>query len=190
MERNDSEELARYRRGDPEGLEALVEKYRSPLFSFLVNMTGSEAEANDVFQEVWLRVIHKHRLFIRGHFYGWLVRMARNIVVDRARRRKPEISLDQTRDDGSALVERLAGTDRGPAKHAEAEEIRARVRRAVAGLPEAQREVFLMRVEAGLPFREIARIQKVSIGTALARMQYAADKLRGQLRNEWKEWKT
>jgi RNA polymerase sigma-70 factor (ECF subfamily) len=54
----------------------------------------------------------------------------------------------------------------------------------LTGLPAAQREVFLLRTEGELPFREIARLQGVSINTALARMQYAVEKLRVGLRTE------
>ena len=60
-----------------------------------------------------------------------------------------------------------------------------RIAAAVAKLPAEQREVFLMRMEGDLPFKEIARIQKVSINTALARMQYALNKLRQDLKSDY-----
>ena len=62
MERRDSELLAQYRRGEVSALEQLVEKYRRPLFGFILNMTEGQADADEIFQEVWFRAIRAIRM--------------------------------------------------------------------------------------------------------------------------------
>lgn len=72
-----------------------------------------------------------------------------------------------------------------PAETLEAQDLHQRIKKAVGTLPTEQREVFLMRMEADLPFKDIAKIQNTSINTALARMTYALDKLRKVLADDF-----
>jgi len=185
MESADSELLGRYRRGDVEALEVLVARYRRPLYGFILNMIPGGEDADEIFQEVWLRVIRKLDLYRDRNFRGWLMRIARNIVIDRARRRKPDIALEAVAPDEGPV--RLAVPDEraDPARRAEANNLGARLAAAVNTLPAEQKEVFVLRTQAGLSFREIATAQKVSINTALARMQYALTKLRLLMQEEY-----
>ena len=185
MQETDSELLDAYRRGSVDALERLVEKHRRMLYGYIVNMSGSQVNADDVFQEVWIRVIKKMDSYQHGNFGGWLVRIARNIVIDGARKRKPDVSIDREDGDGRSLAITLTADDFEPSHNVEAGELGARIACAVKELPLEQREVFLMRVQADLPFKEIARIQKTSINTALARMQYALGKLRPLLKDDY-----
>ena len=187
MADSDSTLLARYRRGETDALQVLVEKYRHPLFGFIVNTVRGQDEADEIFQEVWFRVIRKLGSYRQKNFLGWLVRIARNLVIDRARRRKPGMSFDAEPAEGPRLTETIAGNDAGPAHGVEMSELGQRVRQAVETLPPEQKEVFVMRVQTALPFKEIAEIQNVSINTALARMQYALAKLREQLHEEYRQ---
>lgn len=186
-EATDKTLIARYRRGDTDALDALVEKYRRPLFGFIINMTRGQDEADEIFQEVWFRAIRKFDTYRQKNLFGWLVRIARNLVIDRARRRRPSVSLDAERETGYRLDETMPGNDAGPAHGVEMSELGQRVQDAVNVLPEEQKEVFIMRVQTDLPFKEIARIQKVSINTVLARMQYALAKLRDNLQDAYAE---
>jgi RNA polymerase sigma-70 factor (ECF subfamily) len=183
METSDRELIGRYRRGDVDALDLLVERHRRVLFGYALNMTRDPDESNDVFQEVWLRAIRKLGSYRDRNFGGWLVRIAHNVIVDRVRRRKPEISMDREDDTGRSLT--LATAEAGPTDRAVARDIGARIAAAVTELPPEQREVFLLRVRVELPFREIARVQGVSINTALARMQYALAKLRPLLQADY-----
>ncbi|MCE9615441.1 MAG: sigma-70 family RNA polymerase sigma factor [Lentisphaerae bacterium] len=185
MDMSDRELLDLYRAGDVDAMSRLIERHRHMLFGYIVNMTGNPAEADDVFQEVWFKVIHKLEAYRDGNFGGWLVRMARNLVIDRHRRRKPEISLDQEDEAGRGLAHTLAARNTPPSAALAAQDLGTRIAAAVAMLPEEQREVFIMRVQAELPFKEIARVQGVSINTALARMQYALTKLRPLLQDDY-----
>ena len=185
MDPTDKELLARYRAGEADAMEILVTRYQSVLFGFILNMTEGREDADEIFQEVWLRVIRKLDSYRHGNFPGWLVRIARNIIIDRSRRRKPVVSLDVGPVDGRPLVETIPGKHADPAGRLDNHRLGRRITAAVDALPAEQKEVFLMRVRAELPFKEIARIQKVSINTALARMQYALSKLRPLLAKDY-----
>ena len=185
MEPTDKQLLDQYRNGQTDALQALVQKYRRQLYGFILNMTEGSADADEVFQEVWFRAIRHLGTYKQGNFLGWLVRIARNLVIDKARRRKPVVSLDQEDEDGRSMKEALAGDDPGPRVKLEASDIGQKIAAAAATLPDDQKEVFLLRVQADLPFKEIAKIQKVSINTALARMQYALAKLRVLLQDDY-----
>jgi RNA polymerase sigma-70 factor (ECF subfamily) len=180
--------LARYRSGDAAALGVLVEKYRRPLFGFISNMTRDAVEAEEVFQEVWFRAIRCVLSYRQRNFGGWLMRIAHNIVIDRVRRRKGMCSIDAgggESGNGGSMGEILASPRPGPSDCAQAGDLGRRISQAVGSLPPEQKAVFLMRAEMDLPFREISRIQGVSINTALARMHYAVGKLRTMLRDEY-----
>ncbi|MDP6522758.1 MAG: sigma-70 family RNA polymerase sigma factor [Kiritimatiellia bacterium] len=187
MESTDYELLSCYREGQADALAQLVDRYRRPLFSYILNMTPNMAEADEVFQEVWLRVIKKAHRYRKGSFFGWLVTIARNLIIDRGRRKRPSLVLDVESDKGSPLVDRLPAGTPNPAMSAQANELGNRIAEEVNTLPIEQKEVFLLRVQANVPFKEIARIQKTSINTALARMQYALHKLRRALKEDYVE---
>lgn len=190
MEESDGERLRRYRRGEVEALQALVEKYRRPLYGFILNMTQGAEGAEDVFQEVWFKAIRRLPLYRQGNFFGWLVRIAHNAIIDRARRRRPDVSLDDAPAEGEASIgDAVASRDPDPAGRVQAADLGRRLAKAVAALPMEQKEVFVMRVRAGLSFREIAEVQRVSVNTALARMQYALGKLRPMLKEDYEQWR-
>lgn len=181
----DSELIERYRRGRVEAMEELVERHRRRLFGMIVGMTGPGVNAEEVFQETWFRAISKVSSFKKGNFFGWLARIAHNIVIDRARAGKRELSLDGSEDEGPAPGDSIPGGGFCAAEDVADAELGTRIAGAVAELPVSQREVFAMRMYADMPFKEIARVQGVSINTALARMQYALAKLREALKQDY-----
>lgn len=187
MDAKDRELVDQYRRGNVQALEMLVERHGRMLFGFILNHVGGAGDADEIFQETWFKVIRKIDTYREKNFGGWLVRIARNTALDRIRRRKPDVSLDAEPEAGRSLAEVIPGNDPGPRRRLEASHLGQAIAQAVADLPDEQREVFVMRVEAGLSFKEISRMQRVSINTALARMQYALAKLRPLLKHEYQE---
>ena len=187
MKTSDELLIAAYRDGEVEALDGLVLRYKRQLFGFIVDMTGSSNDADEVFQEVWYRVIRKLHLYKQKNFLGWLIRIARNIIIDRARKRKPDVSLDAENGNGGALRDTIAGAGPGPADHIKSCDLAKRLERAISALPKEQKEVFLMRIRTEISFKEIASIQGVSINTALARMQYAVTKLKPALLKDYGE---
>ena len=179
--RSDAELLFAFRKGDAAALDTLVGRYQGQLHGYLRAMTGSAADADDLFQETWLRVVRNPGSFRGGAFNAWLWRITRNLLIDRLRRRKPMVSLDDTTDEGTAYSELTPGTGPEPGANAEAAELGRLIAAAVKRLPADQRDVFLLRTQAGLSFVEIARLRRVPVNTALGRMHYAIQRLRHDL---------
>lgn len=188
MDNEDATCLAAYRRGDTHALGRLVDKYQRPLFAFLSRFAAHPGEADEWFQETWVRAIRHMNVFRHKNLLGWLFRIAHNLVVDHVRRRQPDCSLDAPLPDGTATwADMLPAPTPSPADETAGRDLGHMIVAATAGLPVAQREVFWLRMDAGLSFKDIARVQRCSINTALARMQYALDKLRAALGPAYRE---
>lgn len=177
--------LKAYRRGETEALGRLVELYRKPLHAFIYRMVNSVHDTEEIFQEVWFRAIKNLDRYEDQRLLSWLFRIAHNLVIDRSRRARPTIDLSSGAEEGRALEDRLASPKLGPEQEAAGRELGGRIAEAVARLPEEQREVFLLRSEGDVPFKDIAKMQGTSINTALARMHYAVRKLRAELQADY-----
>ena len=185
MDVSDQELLTQYRAGDTQALECLVTRYQRQLYGFILNMASQE-DADEVFQEVWFRALKKQQSYRHGNFLGWLMRIAHNLVIDRARRRKGKVSYEALTEEGVQVEsDEPRAADALDMTELEASELGQKIESAVATLPQEQREVFVLRMQADLSFKEIAKIQKVSINTALGRMHYAVQKLRPLLREDY-----
>jgi RNA polymerase sigma-70 factor (ECF subfamily) len=183
----DADLLAAYVKGDVPSLDALVGRYRQTLFSWFLGMTGSRSDAEDLFQEVWIRIIRNADRYKDVSFRAWMWQIARNLLIDFRRKRKPNISLDAVEEDeDQPLLETLIAPDASPREVVERTDLARRAMQAVGKLPAVQREVFLMRTQGDLPFNEIAQILKIPLNTALGRMHDATTRLRQLLMKEMK----
>jgi RNA polymerase sigma-70 factor (ECF subfamily) len=179
--------MLRYQRGDRDAFGTIVRRHERPLYNFVLRQLRSPAAAEELTQEAFLRVVKNATEFKHeARFSTWLYTIARNLCVDHGRRMKHRrhASLDAApSDDAPSLLERVP--DPGPLgnvdRSAAASEIRASVIRAVEELPDDQREVFLLREVAGLPFREIAEVVGIGENTIKSRMRYALERLRDAL---------
>lgn len=185
MDVPDQELLAQYRQGDAGAIGVLVERYRRPLYGFILKSTEGHADADEIFQEVWFRALRRIESYKHQNFRAWLMRIARNLIIDRARRKKPVASLDAEFEDGQTLADIVPGPAMAPVEQVRDRELGDRIADAVAVLPDDQREVFLMRTQADMSFKAVAEAQGVSVNTALARMHYAIGKLRAVLQDEY-----
>ena len=184
-ETSDAELLRAFAEGDSTAMDQLVARYRSALFSWLLGMTGNRSDAEDLFQDIWIRVIRHAARFNDVSFKAWLWKIARNLLIDFRRKRKPDISLDAVDDeDDHSLLDQLTAKGAGPAAAVELDDMSKRVMGAVSALPEVQRDVFLMRVQGDLSFSEIAETLKIPLNTALGRMHDAMTKLKKMLTAE------
>lgn len=184
--RTDEQLMAAFRDGDARSFEYLVARHQRGLFNFLLRSVHNKSRAEELLQDVFLRVIRsKERYQHTARFSTWIYTIARNLCVDESRRAKfrRTVSLDtpQRDDSTSTLLDRTASNDVGTDRAAAAPRIRARVASAVKELPDEQREVFLMRQLKGLSFKEIGAIVGAPENTVKSRMRYALEKIRNEL---------
>ncbi len=171
-----------YADGDDKAFETLYYRYRKPLYGYLNNLAGNNyAEVDEIFAETWLRVIDKLPKYQdSGKFSAWLFRVSRNIFIDRLRHNKPDKFVTLDGEDSMELSETTAFS---PDRELGTGDISKAISFALDQLQPEQKEVFLLREEAELSFKEIAEIQQCSLGTVLSRMRYALKKLRYFLSN-------
>jgi RNA polymerase sigma-70 factor, ECF subfamily len=190
MDHTDIECINAYLSGDSNALEPLVEKYKRPLYSFILKMTEGHEDTDEIFQETWFRALKNIHKFRHKNFLNWLFRIAHNLVIDRARRNKKNVSMQTSfgGDDGdSTLEDQIAAPGISPAEESGGTMLGKQIEDAVKTLTADQKEVFLLRMYGNTSFKEIAKLQKCSINTCLARMQYALGKLRSILKEEYEE---
>ncbi len=181
--------MSAYRAGDVRAFERLVARHEKPIWNFLRRSVRDAAAAEDLLQEVFLRVVKSAEDWKgTAKFSTWLYTIARNLCVDQARRavHRRADSLDgpahaSDPDATAALHERIPSPD-APADALVADrQAKTRIDRAIAALPDEQREVFLMREVMDMPFAEIAAAVGASEPTVKSRMRYALEKLRAAL---------
>jgi RNA polymerase sigma-70 factor (ECF subfamily) len=176
-----------YGQGDARAFESLYARHRGGTYRyFLRHLAGDVAVAEELHQDLWLRVIGaRERYAAQAKFATWLYTLARNRLVDHWRARNG-ISLASLEDDGVAAQaeERAAAVndvDDEPLHATIGAETARRLVTALAEVPPLQRDAFLLHVEGGLPLDEIARLTAVSGETVKSRLRYAYRRLRARL---------
>ncbi|MBI4801303.1 MAG: sigma-70 family RNA polymerase sigma factor [Elusimicrobia bacterium] len=186
MALTDAELVKAFKEGDAGALDELISRYKGPLYAYLLKLARDSNAADDLFQEVFVKVIKKLGSYgEEDKFSAWLFTVAHHAIMDhfRAQTRRREESLYAAHGDSRALADTLACDEPSPAAALDAAERAGAIEAAFEKLSPDQREIFLLRHYSGLSFREIAGILKIPIGTALARMSRALAKLRGELGN-------
>jgi len=185
--------MARYQKGDVRSFELLLARHRKPVYNFIYRFVGERAQAEDLLQETFLRVIKGSTSYQRdAKFTTWLYTIARNQCVDLSRRMKLRrtASLDAPAGcdgaDGGSLLEVVADAGAQVERSAIGSELQVRIKAAIEMLNEEQREVFLMREFLDMPFKQIADVVGVPENTVKSRMRYALEKLRLEL-DEYKD---
>jgi RNA polymerase sigma-70 factor (ECF subfamily) len=152
--------------GSESALGTLVDRWRGPLFGFLQRRSGP-VDADDLFQETWLRVVRARRRFDpRRRFSTWLFQIANNLCRDRFRRAAVALR------GRAAFVEIPRAAEPGP-------DVRIDLERRLAALPDRLREVLVLRYLRDLGEREIAEILEIPPGTVKSRLHAAVRALRG-----------
>ena len=175
--------IARAKTHDAEAFDALVDAYSPRLFGLLYRLTGRREEAEDLVQEVFVRLVPSISSYEHdGRFTAWLFRIATNLARDRIRRRgrRPSVlSLDPTDGNESAEWAELGDLSQPPPdRPLDLADDVDRLQRALAKLPVAEREVILLRHYSAMSFAAIADAMGTPLGTALARSHRGLGKLR------------
>ena len=167
-----------YAAGDADAFAPLYARHRDRLFHFLVGQLRDRALAEEIFQDVWQRVVAARASWKPDALFAtWLYRIAHNRLNDhwRAAKHRPPTPIDAD--------ERIAGVsdERTPETAAGDQDTRQRLQRALAELPPDQQEVIALRLEQELSLEEIGQITGVGRETVKSRLRYAMDKLRARL---------
>ena len=167
---------------EQEEFSAAVARHATWLSAFLRGLTRSEADAEDSFQEVWLRVFRGGGLGRVAAERAFLARVARTVVIDRYRREARYVhSLDVVDDTGQTEAESLPDETPGPSEKVEKTATHEDVLQAVRRLAPGPRQVVLLRIEGELTFQEIADELKVPLNTVLTWMRRATQVLKHTL---------
>lgn len=164
--------------GDAAVFDTLYARHRGPLFRFLVAQLRDRPLAEELYQDVWQRVIAARQGWRPEAAFGtWLYRIAHNRLNDhwRAQRHRPPAPVD-----AELRMAALADPD-DPERLAHRDQTRETLQRALDELPEDQREAVLLRLQQELSLEEIGRITGVGRETVKSRLRYALDKLRARL---------
>jgi RNA polymerase sigma-70 factor (ECF subfamily) len=173
MLRSDEELMLSCRDGDEGAFETLYRRYEKPVFSFIYRMVLSAADAEDLCQETFLKVIRAKKKYRKtAKFKTWLFNIALNLCRDRTRRMKfrSHLSLNSTAfsqdNDEIRMQQSVCDPLSDPTKRAQTAEIEALVQRAFAKLPQQERTVIILRQYHAMKFSEIAEIMNCPVGTA------------------------
>jgi len=176
----DEQLLAEPLAGEPGRFAVLVRRHSEELFRFLVRFTSNAAAADDLVQEVFLQVYQSADSFDTSRrFKPWLFTIAANKARDmlRSRRRRPEMPLDaeitSEAGSGQSFLDFLADDSLSPAGAASLDEQRECVRKILEGMPERLREALVLSYYHGFPYKEIAEILGVPLGTVKSRLHAA-----------------
>ena len=155
-------------------LDELIVRYQHRLLRYLLFLTGNRETAEDLFQEVWMRVLVRGDQFNgKARFETWLFTIARNLVIDQ-RRKRTMSSLDElidgASDDDRAMTFEVAADDPSPFDHASNMEDRERIAAALMELDTLHREVLVLRFHEELSLEEIAKVTKAPLSTVKSRL--------------------
>jgi RNA polymerase sigma-70 factor, ECF subfamily len=181
---DDAQSLARaLKQRDPDFLDRLIEQYQFRLFRYLWHLTGSQECAEDFFQETWLRVLERgHQYDGKWKFEGWLFAIARNLVLDWHRRKKPQ-SLDSlaSPDDDAAAFDLQDEKSQSPLEQVMHDEVRKGVLLSLQRVPAIYREVLVLRFQEEMQLDEIAGVTGAPISTVKSRLYRGLDALKSAL---------
>lgn len=171
----DDQLVAAYANGNNEAFDALLNRHKDRVFSYILHIVKDREQAEDIFQETFVKAImtiKQGRYTDSGKFSAWISRIAHNLIIDFYRQEKAENTIS-TDSDVTDMLNRRDLAEKNIEDHLVSEQIQEDVRRIIDALPESQREVLMMRYYSDMSFKEIAEATNVSINTALGRMRYA-----------------
>lgn len=174
-------DVARLRRGDIDALSALISRYQNRLYRYLLRLVREPAEAEDLFQQVWLRVAERILAFDPNrNFDAWLFTLARNLAIDHLRRIQPESLDEPVSENASAgtVGERLVSKEPPPIDRVLERERASRLTAALLGLPVVYREVLSLRFEEEMKLEEIAQVLGTPLSTVKSRLRRSLEQLR------------
>jgi RNA polymerase sigma-70 factor (ECF subfamily) len=178
-ESTDEELMLLYRDGDAGAFDALYSRHKGGLYRYLLRQCRDGAAAEELFQDVWMNLIRARAVYtVQARFTTYLYRLAHNRLIDHYRRNSHVAMVSFDEEDCEAMADPPDERERPLDETIDAKRRAGRLTELVAGLPEAQREAFLLQQEGGMSVEEIAQATGVTRETAKSRLRYAMVKLR------------
>ncbi|MBP7272599.1 MAG: sigma-70 family RNA polymerase sigma factor [Saprospiraceae bacterium] len=176
---NDQQLIAQYLEGNESAFNELLNRHKSKVYTSIYLFVKDKDLAEDIFQEVFIKVIdtlRKGKYNHEGKFNQWVMRIAYNMCVDYFRRDKRRPLVSPT--DAFDIFDVLQQSDENAEQSIIRNQTHNAIRQLVDKLPAEQREVVILRHYADMSFKEIAQLTRVSINTSLGRMRYALINIR------------
>lgn len=168
-----------YRGGDASAFEALYARHKGALYRYLLRQCRVAAVAEELHQDVWLNLVRaRERYEVKAKFTTYLYRLAHNRLIDYYRRQSSGLPVSYQ---GESSFDEIPDIQPAAETRLDLKRQAARLKELIAGLPEAQREAFLLREETGLSVEQIAEVTDVNPETAKSRLRYAVARLRRAL---------
>jgi RNA polymerase sigma-70 factor (ECF subfamily) len=182
-EQDDSVLVSLYVNGNEKAFETLMLRHKDRIYRSVYVKIKNPALAEDIFQEVFIKIINVMKLGRyneEGKFLPWALRIAQNMVIDHFRRNKKIklISESSSASDDYNIFHTLKLQDANIEECITKEEMEQQIVGLIDFLPEAQRDILLMRLFQEMSFKDIAEAKDISINTALGRMRYALINMR------------
>jgi len=177
---SDQELVTRFLDGDKGSLEALIQRHKNRVYTYILLIVRKQALAEDIFQETFIKVIKSlqdGKYKDNGKFLSWVMRIAHNLIIDHFRKEK-QMNMVSNDDYETSVFNSKKFSEETIEDLMVFNQICTDVRTLIDELPDDQKEVVLLRHYGGLSFKEIAEQTGVSINTALGRMRYALINLR------------
>ena len=169
-------------KGNSEAFAWLLGEYGPRLYSYFYRTTGSPSEAEDMLQDLFVRLLQKiHAYKHQGKFEHWLFRVAGNMARDRNRKlsHKPrEVSMQAGLQKSNSPESWLASQKQGPAEQAQHSEQAGMLQNALAQLSEVDRQIIMLRHYSNMSFNEIAQTMQMPIGTVLSKVHRGLKRLK------------
>jgi len=176
---SDEELMLRYREGDSTSFEIVYARHKAPLFRYFKRQCSKPDIAEELFQDCWMSIIKSRKNYISSaKFSTYMYTIAHHKLIDYYRRSANAINSSDTDENNEISVSDLPDTrQQQPEQLVALSQKRQQLLDAIQLLPEAQREVFMLREESGLSLDEIATITEVNLETAKSRLRYAVRSL-------------
>jgi RNA polymerase sigma factor (sigma-70 family) len=180
-------------REEDQRISDVVKREQSRLRNFIRRRVPDPLDAEDILQDVFYRLVEANRLLMPiEHVTGWLFRVARNRIADLFRKKEPESfsEIDRANEEDESLPfeDLLPSPDAGPEALYARNVMLSELQRAIAGLPQEQREVFVAHEFDGRSFKDLSVATGVSVNTLLSRKRYAVLHLRERLQRVYDEF--
>ncbi len=180
---SDESLMMSYASGDTAAFETLYLRHKGPVYRYVLNLCRNEAIAEELFQEVWMKLINsRERYEVKAKFTTYLYKLAHNQFIDHYRKQNVRIVVDQSVEVDEVEQEPLQRNN--PEKQTQTNQTINKLSELLQSLPNEQQEVFILREEAGMSVPEIAETLGINQEAAKSRLRYAINKLRAGLNDE------